>query len=306
MKATAPAVILILLALLVCGQLASADRGIWPTQIDFGIGVTSRSDSRLQVMAEGSGTAGEDLTLRIGGWLVHGDGSTTGHLSNAYVGLDKPNFYAAAGQKFVVFGPAGLMVSPGARGAEVVLKGSPISLQLLGGRTQFTPPTGHCGRTTPNLEPGFGEDREHKEFFAARVEYDLPRGVSHTYLGLNTLWASSRNGVSADVETPAGEGRTLYGEISSFDSDGAELVGMRFPDVGKYFDTTKETTLDVFWRRIPEDYYPSIAAASQYYADSYGLGVGLHHKMSSRSALGVYGDNRGVMVNFYRQFLLSD
>ncbi|NIM04905.1 MAG: hypothetical protein GTO55_03035 [Armatimonadetes bacterium] len=304
MKARIWSATIVLLLISLCGQMASADRGDWPKQIDIGFTVNSRDEARFLLMGEGYGTVGEDLVLRLGGWIVHGEGTTKARLSNAYVGLDKPHFYAAVGQKFVVFGPAGLLVSPGARGAEVVLKGEPISLQLLGGTTQFTPPTGNAGRTTPNLTPLEAQERPREDFFAARAEYHLIRGIKHSFLGLNTLWMNSESGASVDLEAPAGGGRILYAEASSFDSTSAQLAGMRFTDVGKYFHTAKPTELDVFWTDIPDDYAPSLLAATQYRADRDGVGVGLYHRMGKRSALGIYGDGRGVMIDFSRHFTL--
>jgi len=296
----------IILVIWACGWGAAAERTAWPGQIDVGLALSSRKDSRLQLMGEARGSVGQDLTLRAGGWVVNGQGNKAkGFLSNAYVGLDRPHFYAAAGQKFVVFGPAGLLVSPGARGGEVVLKGWPISLQLLGGRTQFTPPTGNAGRTTPNLEPILGQDRPRKEFFAARAEYDLAQGEKHQYLGLNALWVASKSGASVDLEVPAGGGKIFYAEVSTFDGTSAELGGMRLTDLGKYLHTSRETALDIFWRKVPEDYTPAVVGATQYYADREGLALGLYHRMSGLSAVGLYGDSRGVMVNFFRYFSLG-
>ena len=166
MKKSIHVLVLLVLLLPLCGQVF-ADDNSWPVTLDGGFAVGSRDEARFLVMAEGQGKMRDDFTLKVGGFLVNGSDGTHGWLSNAYVGLDRPQFYLAAGQKFVVFGPAGLLVSPGARGGEAVIKGRPITLQLLGGRTEFTPPAGHVGRTAPNLEPALGQDLDKEEFFAA-------------------------------------------------------------------------------------------------------------------------------------------
>lgn len=302
---TAIILVVILLAAL-AGQALCAEAPRWPLKVDTALGINSRSDARFQLMGEVYGPFQRDLTLRVGGWLVYGgsDG-TKGFLSNAYVGLDRPQFYLAAGQKFVVFGPAGLMVSPGARGAEAVVKGRPLTLQLLGGRTQFTPPAGNAGRTTPNSDPLFGQDRERRDFFAARVEYDLLKRERHSYIGLNSLWASSRSGASIDLDASAGPNKRFYAEVSSFDGSVAMLGGMRFTDLRETFHTARDTSLDIFWRKVPDDYFPAVIGASQYYADRSGLALTLQHKVSDLSAFGLYGDGRGVQVNFFRFFDLG-
>jgi len=289
-----------------CGRGLGSEGGGWPSGIDVSLALASRADARLQLAGEGYGPVGRDLTLRVGGWIATGSDGTRGVLNNAYVGMDRPRFYAAAGQKFVVFGPGGLLVSPGARGGEAVVKGRPISLQLLGGRTQFTPPAGAAGRFTPNSDPLFGEERRREEFFAARTEYDLERGGKHTYFGLNALWTTSRSGVSFDVETPLSEDRAFYAEVSSFDGTGAQLGGIRFKRFGKYLHTSRDTALDIFWRNVPEDYIPAQVGATQYYPDQGGPAAVLYHRVSGLSALGIYGDSQGVTVNFFRQFFLEE
>ncbi len=295
----------LVVALTIWCQSAFAERTAWPGGMDLSLSFASRKNARIVLAGEAYGTFKRTLTLKAGGWIANGSEGTKGFLANAYVGMDRPNYYIAAGQKFVVFGPAGLLVSPGARGAEVVLKGRPLTLQLLAGRTQFTPPTGTAGRFTPNTDPLFGERRLHRQMTAVRVEYDLPRAAQHTYLGLNGLWTDSRGGASIDLESPAGAGKSFYAEVASFDGTTAQLGGVRFREFGRYLSTSRPTTLDIFWRNLPEDYLPAQVGATQYYPRNGGVAAGFHHQLSALSAVGLYGDGRGVMMNFFRNFYIG-
>jgi hypothetical protein len=287
------------------GALASFAAEDWPGSFDITAGVCSRADARFQLAGEGYGTISPGLTLRAGAWLASGDGTTHGYLANAYIGMDRPKFYLAGGQKFVVFGPAGLLVSSGTRGGEVVIKGQPLTLHLLAGRSAFTPPFGIAGRTTPNTDPIFGTERIHEQLVAARAEYDLIKGDNHSYLGLNTLWTTSKAGGSLDLETSLfSPGRTIYVEVSDFDGISAQLAGMRFKNVNRFFHTPRETTLELFWKNVPGNYIPAEVGASQYYAEHTGLSVALNHKLNSLSSVVLTGDSQGVQVNFVRQFPL--
>jgi hypothetical protein len=281
----------------------------WPVRVDTFIAFASRRNARLQLAAEGRGRLSHGLSLRVGGWLLSGTGSgvrgTRGYLGNAYVGMNRSKYYLAAGQKFVVFGPAGLMISPGMRGGEAVLKGQPITLQLLGGRTQFSPLAGTADRTTPNNDPVFGSKRPRRDFTAMRAEYDFPRGDHHSYAGLSSLWMDSKTGVSVDVETPFTNDRTFYAEVSSFNSVNAEVAGVRFNQFRRYLHTDRETVLNVYWINVEDNYLPAEYGATQYYPSSTGLGVYLSHRLGQNSSLGLSGDSRGVTLGVARSFILD-
>jgi len=292
-----------MILLSISGAWAAAAK--WPGGIDMSFGAASPANARWQFSGEGYGTIVHGLTLKVGGWVVNGSEGTRGFLSNAYACWDRPTYYIAGGQKFVVFGPAGLLVSPGARGGEIILKGTPITLQLLGGRTQFTPITGNAGRTTPNLDPLSAEHRLKRDFFAARAEYDLTRDGQHVFIGLNGLWMLSRAGASLDAELPVGKDQLLYGEIASFDGDSAELGGIRFTDFRKHLGTKRETTLDVIWKNVANEFAPGRYSATQYINGQSGISAGLSQKLSDVSSIGLYGDSQGVLLNFSRHYAFS-
>ena len=88
-----------IIGFILAGTLAGFAAEAWPAGIDLTLGVCSRADARFQLAGEGFGTLAPGLTLRASGWLASGDGTTHGYLANAYVGMDRPNFYLAGGQK---------------------------------------------------------------------------------------------------------------------------------------------------------------------------------------------------------------
>jgi hypothetical protein len=297
--------VLMVVIIVLAGMSVAGAEELWPAGFDLSAGVCSRADARFQLAGEGYGVIAPGLTLRAGGWLASGNGNTHGYLANAYVGMDRPTYYLAGGQKFVVFGPAGLLVSCGTRGAEAVIKGQPLTLHLLAGRSAFTPPVGIAGRTTPNTEPIFGSDRTHEQLVGARAEFDLLKKTMHSYIGLNALWTTSKAGASLDLETPLFlRDRTFYLEVADFDGVSAQLGGVRFSNVNRYFHTSRDTSLEVFWKNVPNSFIPSQVGVSQYYPDRTGLSVGINHKISPLTSVQLTGDSKGVQINLSRHFPL--
>ena len=64
--------------------------------------------------------------------------------------------------------------------------------------------------------------------------------------------------------------------------------------------------MDLFWRRVPDDYAPALVGATQYYPDRNGMAVSINHEISGLSEVSLYGDGRGVMLNFMRHFSFEE
>lgn len=278
-----------------------------PSALDLSLGVTTDENAPIQLGAFVYGDISDVIGYRVGGWLVTGSGDSHGFLADAYLDFKAPRVYVAGGQKFVVFGPAGgVLVSPGIRGGELKLDLPGVDLQVVTGRTQFTPVSGAGPRFTPSQLFPEGTVRPKEDMTAARAEFRLATaaGLIPVKAGVNLLDTLSDTGWSGDLEFPIFSMASLFGEYARFRGVDAWAAGLSLRDLRKAFRTERPTTAVIFYRQIPSDYAPAVVGASQYFPAQRGLAGGLYHELSSRgeakTAVGVFADKNDAILTFFR------
>ena len=302
-KACLAIFVIIAVAGLGSGLAAAAD----PPALDLTLGVSTDDTAPIQTSAHLSGSLTDLVGYRIGGWLTTGSGDSHGFLGDAYLDFKGPGIYAAGGQKFVVFGPAGgVLVSPGIRGGELKVDLSRVRLQVISGRTEFTPVTGGG----PRISPGFplGTVRPEEDMTAARVEFTLTplTALLPLRVGVNFLDTLDEEGFSGDAELPLLPKVTAFGEYARFDSVGAWAAGVRFNDLRKVFGTSRATSAMLLVRDIPDGYAPAAVGATQYFPNQDGLAGGIYHELRPAGmGIGIWGDDEDAIITLFKHVPLG-
>lgn len=280
-----------------------------PSALDVTLGVSSDDAGPIQMSASLSGGMMDEVGYKIGGWLVTGSGDSKSFLADAYLDYTRDEVYLAVGQKFVAFGPAwGLLVSPGLRGGEVKVELPRTTLQVISGRTEFTPVTGEGPRWTPSPLFPVGSVRPEEDLTAARVEFDLspPFRALPLQVGVNGLRTIGETGVSGDLEIGLSRKLTLFGESAHFDGVHAWAAGLTLNELGPVFGTTRATSGVLIYRDVPDDYAPAVVGATAYFPAQQGLAGGIYHELvPARTALGVFADSENATLTLFRHIPLG-
>jgi len=240
-------------AILLAGS-AAAEPTQWPAVLDYSIGVSTDSASRLQLSAALSGPVGEDLGAKVSGWWVLMSDDNRAFLADAYLDYDRSPLYLALGRKHVVVGPAGVLVSPGVYGGEARVGWERLSLQALAGRLAFTPVTGgtrftYAGARAPSDE-GIRALR-------AALEVSEPGSARPAVVGLNLVDLLDDTGRSLDISVAATEWMSFFAEAARYGGVRAHAYGVRVRDQRLLGDPTRDTVVVLYHRKIPVGFVPA-------------------------------------------------
>jgi hypothetical protein len=281
-------------AVLLVASMASADP--WPSSLSYSAGVSTDEDARIQLSASVQGLFAPQWGAKVGGWWVTGGDDNRAFVGDAYINYSGQSFYAAGGRKFVPFGPAGVLVSPGLAGFEAQYHQDRLTLQGIAGTLAFTPVTGGTRFT-------FGGSRApaDESIRAARLAVELtdPLADNHTIVGGNWLDLEDDSGLSVDFSADLDSRFTLFGETADFDHENAYVVGLRYTNQKLCPDPTKYTMVTLYQRDIPVGYVPAAVGATNYFEDQQGLAVGVYHQFNANHGVGVFADSDDAIVTLF-------
>jgi len=268
----------------------------WPTALDYSVGVSTNDDSRLQLWAAVSGPIAPDMSAKVGGWWITASDDNRAFVGDAYIDYSHFPLYAAVGRKYVPFGPAGLLVSPGVYGGELQLRWERITFQAIAGTLAFTPVTGgtrftYAGNRTPSEE----------SIRAGRVAVDLtePGAAVPVRLAVNVVGVMHDTGSSLDLSIEPNEWLTLFAEAADFDDVNADVYGIRFSDQRLRPDATRHVIVVVYYRDVPVGFIPAVIGASAYFEDQTGLAGGIYYQLNQRQGLGLYADENDAILTLF-------
>ena len=284
------------LALLLLVTVAACAGTQWPSAFTYSVGVSSDETSRIQTNAAFSGPLDENFGAKIGGWWIIGGEHNRAFLGDAYIDYRKHEVYLAGGRKFVPFGPAGVLVSPGIAGGEAQFNSDRVSVQAITGDLAFTPVTGGTRFTfAGNRSPA--DDH----VTAGRVAFKLtePGAERPVVLGVNALRLLDQTGWSGDLSADLSKEWTVYGEGARFEDVSAHAYGVRWSDQKLQKDPSKYTMVVLYHRDVPIGFIPATVGASQYFENQQGWAGGIYHQFNARYGLGLYADEKNAILTLF-------
>jgi len=284
-----------LLGILLLAAGAAWPQGEWPSLFRYTVALSTDETARYQTSASLSGPVSEESSLKIEGWWIGGRGENRAFVGDAYLDYDRQRVYLAAGRKYVPFGPAGLLVSPGFFGGEVQLRSERVTLQAISGSLQFTPGTGTTRFTYAGSRAPADED-----FTAGRIALVLtePAAEVPVTVGLNGIDILDDRGSSADISIEATRWLTLYGEAAGYGDGDAHIYGIWLSDM-KMRSDGRGTIVVWYHRKLDVGFVPAAVGASAYFEGQTGWAGGLYHQFNSRRALGVFADGEETIVTLF-------
>jgi hypothetical protein len=268
----------------------------WPSALSYSIGVSSDETAKIQTGAFLSGPLNESFGAKIGGWWITGGSDSRAFLGDAYIDYHNKQLYLAGGRKFVPFGPAGVLVSPGIAGGEAQVHLDRVNLQVITGTLAFTPVTGGTRFTfAGNRSPA----DDHVTAGRAAFLVTEPSAAVPVTLGVNTLRLLDDTGWSGDVSIDANKWLNLFGESASFKDEHAHVYGVRLSNQKLVKDPSRYTMVVLYHRRIPVGFLPAAVGATQYFEDQKGLAGGMYHQFDARYGVGIYADNKNAIVTLF-------
>jgi len=284
-------VVLVLLAL--ASGMAAAQ---WPAAFDYTIGVTTEERSGIQLSGLLSGPISPEMSLKVGGWWVTRSSNNRAFVGDAYVDYTKAPLYLAVGRKYVPFGPAGVLVSPGISGGEAKLTYERVQIQAITGGLAFTPLTGgtrftYSGNRAPSDE----------NLTAGRVQIILTESGSDTpvVLGVNMLDILDDTGRSADISIAANKWLTLYGESAEYADVDASAYGIRISNEKTLTPPRLPTIAQFYHRKIPVGFVPAAVGASGYFENLNGWAGGLYQVLPHNYAVGLFADKENAILTLF-------
>lgn len=286
---------IIVLAVLLVAASAACAQTEWPSLFRYTLSLSTDETARYQTSASFSGPIAEDFSAKLEGWWIGGKGDDRAFLGDAYIDYDKNLVYLAAGRKYVVFGPAGVLVSPGIFGGELGVDIGRAAVRVISGSLQFTPGTGTTRFTfTGNRVPG------DESLSAARLSAPLtaPAAPVPVTLGLNWIDVLDETGSSVDASIGLTQWLTVYGEAADYDDSDAHVYGVKLSDAGLRSDG-KAWILALYNRDIEVGFAPAAVGASSYFEGQNGWAGGLYYQMDPGRAIGVYGDGEDAILTWF-------
>ena len=282
-------------ALMLVATAASAQT-TWPSSLSWTLGVSSDETSRIQTSATFKGPIGENLGLTLGGWWIGGGDDNRAYVGDAYIDYDSDSLYVAGGRKFVVLGPAGLLVSPGLWGGELQLRSERVTVQAIAGTLAFTPVTGgtrftYAGNRVPSDE----------DISAVRVGVLLtdPNAAVPITVGGNWIDVLDDNGTSIDLDVGLSQTVSLFGEAAEYNDVEAHVYGFRWTDQRTTTDPVRHTIVVLYERDVPLGFVPATVGATQYFEEQDGWAGGVYHQFAPRRGIGLYGDSNDVILTLF-------
>jgi hypothetical protein len=291
---------LVALGVVLLAATAASAQTHWPSLFRYTVSLSTDDNAAYQVSASLSGDIGDDFEAKLEGWWIGGRGDDHGFLGDAYVGYDHSPVYVAAGRKYVPFGPAGVLVSPGLEGGELRLGVGPATVQVITGSLAFTPGTGTTRFTFGGLQAPADED-----VTAVRVGAPLTRPDARIPVTIGGNWIDlmDDDGWSVDGTVGLNEWLTLYGEGADFGDENAHAYGFRLSDAQLRADG-KAWIFVFYHRHIDVGFVPAEAGASVYFEGQEGFVGSLYYQMHPLRAIGVYADNEEAIVTWFQNFPL--
>lgn len=291
---SAALLVIVLAALFVLASGAWADTQ-WPSLFRYTLSLSSDETARYQVSAGLSGPVAENMSAKVEGWWIGGKGDDRAFVGDAYVDFKRNPVYVAAGRKYTVFGPAGVLVSPGIFGGELKLDTDGWVFQAIAGTLQFTPGTGTTRFTfTGARAPG---DEGITAVRLARTLTPADAAVP-VKLGVNWIDVVDDTGTSVDAEIGLRRWLTLYGEAADYDDANASLYGVRLSDAATREDG-RAWILVYYHRDIDVGFVPAAVGASSYFEGQSGWAGGLYYQMNPRNAIGVFADDEDAILTWF-------
>lgn len=290
---TAPCVLALILVFLLASSACAQTK--WPSLFRYTVSLSSDDTARYQVSAGVSGPVTDYVNAKLEGWWIGGTADDRAFVGDAYVDFDRSPIYLAAGRKYVVFGPAGVLVSPGIFGGEAKVDINRVQLQVISGSIAFTPGTGTTRFTFSGNRSASDENMT-----AVRLALPLtsPDAKVPVTLGGNWLDVLDDTGTSIDVEIGALPWLTLYGEAADYDEADAHVYGIRLSDAQLRNDG-RAWILVWYNRDIEVGFVPAAVGATAFFEGQDGYAGGLYYQMNSRQAIGVYADNEEGILTWF-------
>lgn len=291
-RRAAPCLALLLVLLLAPGAAQAQTQ--WPRLADYTLSLSTDEAAAYQTSLSLSGPIGEDRHLELQGWWIAGTGDDRAFLGDAYLDYDNDVLYLAAGRKYAVLGPAGVLASPGVFGLELQLCADPAELQVVVGTLQFIPGTGatrfiYAGNRAPADESITGLR------LAGRLTG--PDAVAPVTLGVNWIHLADRSGSSLDTSISLTDWLTLYGEAADCDGD-ALVYGLRLTNAHTRADGAAATFV-LYHRTVSPDFLPSLVGATSLVEGGSGWAGGLYHQVGPGRAIGVYADGEEAVITWF-------
>ncbi len=266
----------------------------WPSLAAYTLSLATDEAATYQASLSLSGPVGEDLRLKLQGWWLAGEGDDRAFVGDAYLDYHNDVLRLAAGRKYTVVGPAGVLASPGVFGIEFQVGAEPARFQAVVGTLQFIPGAGatrfiYAGNRAP----------AHEGITALRLVGQLtgPEAVVPVTLGVNWIHVGGRSGSSLDASISVTESLTAYGEAADCDGD-AHAYGLRLSNAHTRTDGTA-TTFVLYHRDIDPGFVPAVLGATSFLEGRNGWVGGLYHHLGPRRAVGAYADGDEAVITWF-------
>jgi hypothetical protein len=297
-RCAAPHLLVVAILALTAG-VSGADTQ-WPSLFRYTVSLSSDDTARYQVSAGFSGPIADYMSAKIEGWWIGGTEDNTSFVGDACVDFGHAPLYLAAGRKYTMFGPAGILVSPGLFGGELGVDINRWQLQAIAGTIAFTPGTGTTRFT--HAGPRASSD---ESMTALRLAVPLTRHDARAPVVLAGSWLDvlDDTGTSLDLQIEALSWLTLFGEAADFGDEDAHVYGIRLSDA-HLRDDGKAWILVFYNRDIPVGYVPAQAGACAYFEGQDGWVGAFYYQMNSQQAIGVYADNEDAIFTWFHSIPL--
>ena len=291
---------IIALGVLLLAASAACAQTQWPSLFSYTLSLSTDDTARYQVSASLSGPLGENLGAKVQGWWIEGTGDDRAFVGDAYIDYSRDPVYVAVGRKYVIFGPAGVLVSPGFFGGEAQLNLDRFTIQAITGTLQFTPGTGTTRFTFAGSRVPSDED-----ITAARLALTLtaPAARVPVTLGANWIDVLDDTGTSADISVGLTEWLTLYGEAADYEDSNAHVYGIRLSDASMRTDG-RAWILVYYHRDIEVGFVPAAVGASAHFEGQTGWAGGFYYQLDPQRGIGVYADRDDAILTWFQNFPL--
>ncbi len=276
---------------------AGATQIQWPTAFDFTAGASSEHGGGVQFSGLLSGPITPEIGLKFGGWWVTRSTYNRNFVGDAYVDYTKGTIYLAAGRKYVPFGPAQLLVSPGISGGEAKFTYGRVQLHAIAGNIAYTPLTGVTRFTFGGAPAPPEENME-----AGRVQVLLTGAGNEkpVTVGVNYLNVLDDTGISGDISVGVNKWLTLYGENAGYGDLNAHVYGIMISDdKTRTSPKNRPTIIQIYHRKIPVGFVPAMVGASAYFEGQEGWAGGIYQGIADNYAVGLFTDSNSAILTLF-------
>ncbi len=284
------------LALVALVVSAASAETKWPSLMNYTISLSTDEGSRYQTSLAFSGPVGDNMSAKVQGWWIGGTGDDRAFVGDAYIDYTRKPFYIAGGRKFVMYGPVGVLVSPGIFGGHAKLDMGDWDVQVLSGTLQFTPGT---GTTRFAFSGARALNDEHVTAVRGSARLTGPDAAVPVRLGLNWIDVLDDTGTSVDLEVGATKFVTLFGEAADYGDANASAYGVTWSDAS-VSTGGKVWIVALYHRDIDVGFVPAAVGASVYFEGQEGFAGGVYRQINYRQAIGVFADKNDAIVTWFQ------